>query len=553
MSRQNLIVGVPIAVSLALGPIAGPTRAGHSLEVERSQPTVSFDIDEHLMALEEMTNRKGDAALRKFLEEHIAPKYRESEGEAALLEVLALVRERCGNAGGVGINPLSGDHFRIKFETGAGAWNVDLVFGQDPDSLIESLALSSAEAPKKLAPLEWDNFEERLLEYEREGFCGSLLLARNGVVVHSRGYGLASKKPHALNGEDTLFAIGSTPIDFTKAAILLLEDRGKLTTSDLVSKYLDGIPEDKASTTIHHLMEGQSGLRNFHGIRGVDEDLDLTYIDRKEALRRIFATELLFEPGTQRAHSHSAWAVLAAVVEQASGQDYGAFLAEHIFTPLAMERTGLYPHSLGFPDTEVAVGGSHRPLGGPSTPKSWGETSWLVMGSGGMVSTTCDLYRLMKGIRDGKLLSEASQRKYWAGGLLVGGNDRGFMTAYTEGPGTQFVLCSNSHDRSGDLVSKITRALGEMVRGTEVLPFAVGIGANISPRGVEVSTVVPSSAAQEAGLREGDIVVEANGMPAKQSFEGHLEEAARTGKVLTLKIDRGGKRQTISVIPRRRG
>lgn len=56
-------------------------------------------------------------------------------------------------------------------------------------------------------------------------------------------------------------------------------------------------------------------------------------------------------------------------------------------------------------------------------------------------------------------------KKYWHGGVLAGGDDRGFFTLYNEGPGDIFIMCSNAHSRPGDHASAVGRRLAEMVMG----------------------------------------------------------------------------------------
>jgi hypothetical protein len=111
------------------------------------------------------------------------------------------------------------------------------------------------------------------------------------------------------------------------------------------------------------------------------------------------------------------------------------------------------------------VGYEGRPVGKLNIPKYWGRTSWLVMGSGGMESTPIDLYRWNQSIRLGKTLSTEAAKKYWHGGVLVGGDDRGFFCVYNEGPGDMFIMCSNAHSGPGDRISAVGRRLAAMVMG----------------------------------------------------------------------------------------
>src|SRR5262249_6077131 len=154
-------------------------------------------------------------------------------------------------------------------------------------------------------------------EVER-GFAGVVMVARDGKIVFNQAYGMANRDKKIPIKLDTIFAIGSTPIDFTKVGILLLAERGKLKLDDPLTKHFDNVPDDKRGITIRHLMTGRSGLQDFHDVPG-DQDPDHSWIDRDEAVRRIFAQQLLFEPGKGRQHSHSAWGLLAVILEKASG------------------------------------------------------------------------------------------------------------------------------------------------------------------------------------------------------------------------------------------
>src|SRR5262245_27896436 len=113
-------------------------------------------------------------------------------------------------------------------------------------------ALSADEPP----PVTWDTLEARMKWEADHGFAGVVLVARDGDVALHKAYGLANREKQSPMRPDTILAIGSTPIDFTKAGILLLAERGKLNLNDAIGKYFDNVPEDKKAITIRHLMTG---------------------------------------------------------------------------------------------------------------------------------------------------------------------------------------------------------------------------------------------------------------------------------------------------------
>ncbi len=419
-------------------------------------------------AVEALMESMGDASLRQFIETHLAPSYRSSfESQHALIEHLEALRKACRGFGGVMVDPVGDDGVLMHFMLESGEAQVMMRVDSAPPYQIVALDLQKADARPQgpeVAPITWDNLDARLTEEVAHGFAGTVLVARDGKVVLHKGYGLANRERNLSNGTETIFAIGSVPIDFTRGAILKLEEQGKLKTSDPITKYLADVPADKQAMTIEHLMERKSGLPDFHHVDG-DADKDLSWIDRDTAVKRILGASLLFPPGQGEAHSHSAWVLLAAIVEIVSRESYESYLQKNFFGPAGMTRTGNHESAERFSDDEFAVGYEGRPVGKLNIPKYWGRTSWLVMGSGGMQSTPMDLYRWNQSIRTNQTLGAAAAKKYWQGGLLAGGDDRGFFTLYNEGPGDIFIMCSNAHARQGDEVSMVGRRLAEMVMG----------------------------------------------------------------------------------------
>lgn len=298
-----------------------------------------------------------------------------------------------------------------------------------------------ADAP----PLTWDTVDDRMKAEEDAGFSGVLLVTRDGTVAHHAGYGLADRDKGKEVTADTIFAIGSVPIDFTFAGILQLINDGKLSRDDHITKFFENVPEDKQSITLDHLMTGQSGLPDFHDIP-TDRDPDHAWIDRDEAVRRIMNQKLLFEPGTDSRHSHSAWGLLAAVLEVASGQTYQDYTREHIYEPANMPDTGFF----GKNDNadRIAIGYGARSDGETNTPTHWGKTSWLVMGSGGQVSTARDLNNFLVAVYDGSLAGpDAAEHMYGdQSGMAGAGDAYGFEVRMTFAPKNRFILITNSAD-----------------------------------------------------------------------------------------------------------
>ena len=146
----------------------------------------------------------------------------------------------------------------------------------------------------------WDDVEQIVRQEVDAGFSGAVLLVRDGEVVLDKGYGFADRDQEIPNTPDTIFALGSTPIDFTHVAILQLLHQGKLRLDDPITRYFDQMQGEHAAITIDMLRTGRSGLPDFPDIPGVDEDPDHSPLSREELIDRTARAELLFEPGSER-------------------------------------------------------------------------------------------------------------------------------------------------------------------------------------------------------------------------------------------------------------
>jgi len=508
-------------------------------------------------AIERLIASGGEASLQQFIDQQLVPEYRDSFAPGALLEHLRKIRAACAEFGGVTLD-VEDQETRMTFlqETE----ETSVLFRLEPEAPYRIVALTlepTRESPRRapdLPPFTWDSLSQRLEAAAKDGFSGTVLVAREGKVVLHQSYGLADRGRARPNTNETIYAIGSVPIDFTKAAILKLAEMGKLRTSDSIGKFFTEVPADKRAMTIDHLMTGRSGLPNFHHIAGTDADYDLTWIDRPTAIRRILERSLLFPPGAGSAHSHSAWVLLAAVVEFASGQPYGEFLQQHFFAPAGMTRTGLHEDGARFDDDAFAIGYGGDSVGKLNIPKYWGPTSWLVMGSGGMQSTPHDLYLWQQAIRAGKTLSPDSAAKYFGGGVAAGGDDRGFLCMYNDaGPENVAVVCGNAHAGREDLTQAVAVRLTELARGTAPFPFVLGIEFRVeAEQGVSIARVLPGGPAERDGLKAGDLLITANGKPMRDPILPLLEPFLRSGEAITFEIERAGVRSKVTVRPKPR-
>lgn len=170
-------------------------------------------------------------------------------------------------------------------------------------------------------------------------FSGAVLLARDGQPIESRGYGMANIELGVPNSPETVFRLGSVTKQFTGMAIVLLQERGKLSVNDSICKYLSDCPQAWQPITIKNLLTHTAGIPNYTEFPDFTKTaaVDTT---AAELTNRFRDKPLQFALGEKYAYSNSGYYLLGTIIERASGKPYADFLQENIFAPLGMKQTG---------------------------------------------------------------------------------------------------------------------------------------------------------------------------------------------------------------------
>ena len=232
------------------------------------------------------------------------------------------------------------------------------------------------------------------------GFSGALLVAKDGEIVLNKGYGMAIRSEGVPNTSDTVFSTGSITKQFTAAAIMKLEMQGRLDTQDLVSKYLAGVPQDKAGLTLHNLLTHTAGVIEF-----TDHDYEPDL--RDETVKTILDAPLKYTPGEQFLYSNAGYTLLTAIVEKVSGRPYEEFLRQELFEPAGMRFTGYR-----MPDwEEKVVAHWYRGSIDNGTPLEKPYPFWNLIGNGGILSTTKDMYKWHLALLGDKVLPPEARAK----------------------------------------------------------------------------------------------------------------------------------------------
>jgi D-alanyl-D-alanine carboxypeptidase len=157
-------------------------------------------------------------------------------------------------------------------------------------------------------------------------------VVRDGKIVLNKAYGRANDR--MLTRTDQPFQIASNSKQFTAMALLLLEDEGKLSLDDHVSKFLPGITEGER-ITIRQLLSHTSGIQDFW-----PQDYSFEAMSHPTTPQGIVdrwaKKPLDFQPGDQWQYSNTGYVVAGMIAEKVSGEPLMQFLEERIFKPLRM-------------------------------------------------------------------------------------------------------------------------------------------------------------------------------------------------------------------------
>jgi CubicO group peptidase (beta-lactamase class C family) len=234
-------------------------------------------------------------------------------------------------------------------------------------------------------------------------FTGSVLIAQDGEILLSEGYGLADRSQGIPNTPQMRFHLGSISKQFTAMALLILQSQDKLSVKDPICNTIANCPAAWQEITIHHLLTHTSGLSpRLDDIMATAASDPATPPDPAYFIEITQGVPLETPPGKQYAYSNFGYILLAHIIEQVSGQSYASFLDETIFTQLNMRDTGYEDSSSG-----VAPGYANRyaVTAAPyvALPISDGE--------GQLYSTTEDLFLWDQALNTDQLLPRTEVEK----------------------------------------------------------------------------------------------------------------------------------------------
>jgi CubicO group peptidase (beta-lactamase class C family) len=249
------------------------------------------------------------------------------------------------------------------------------------------------------------------------------------------------------NDSNTIFQIGSVTKQFTAAVVMKLQEEGRLSVQDTLSKYFPSVEYAK-KITLENLLTHTSGLYDY--VADIDEEdaaIACNPVDKQLVLDLMFKHDLYFEPGTAYRYCNSGYYLLGLIIEKVSGKLYEQNVRDIIFTPLQMNHSFFDFRNIA--DSNIATGYQEITGTYQNEAAAWRWDSTVSYAAGAIYSSTGDMYKWAQAIAAKKLLNAAS----WRAMLTPHLNNYGYginadtifsKAAYTHGggiPGFISYLC----------------------------------------------------------------------------------------------------------------
>lgn len=240
------------------------------------------------------------------------------------------------------------------------------------------------------------------LEASQE-FKGAVLIARDGVILLSKGYGMADVENQVPNTPQTRYRVSWLTAPFTALAVMQLQADGKLDVGNQICDFIPDCPDYWQGITLHHLLTHTSGVADERQPWGGEVKIPDTGLERVELIKGVAP---YFQSGEQLRYSENGYIILGAIIEATSGIPYDEYLQVHIFEPLGMENTG-------YEGENIALGY------GPTGTKVPDPDILFRYSATGLFSTVEDLFLWDQALYGEKLISQEYLDKMFTGYALT--------------------------------------------------------------------------------------------------------------------------------------
>ena len=279
--------------------------------------------------------------------------------------------------------------------------------------------------------------------------AASVAIVVDGRLAYAQAYGQAQLEPPVAARADMRFSIGSISKQFAAAAILLLQQEGRLSLDDRVARFIPDVTR-AGEVTIRQLLSHTSGFQDYWP----QDYVPLFMLDSISAagiLDRWARKPLDFNPGTRWQYSNTNYVIAGLIVEKVTGMPFFEFLRSRILGPLGMQSVvnvdrGRLPQSDPTGYTRYGLG--------PVRPAPKEGNGWLFA-AGELAMTPADLAKWDIAMINQSFLSPAAYRAMETEVLLSNGTGTGYGLGVDVGMNGTHRLVSHGGEVSGFTASNM--------------------------------------------------------------------------------------------------
>jgi CubicO group peptidase (beta-lactamase class C family) len=265
----------------------------------------------------------------------------------------------------------------------------------------------------------------------------SVSVVQHGRVVLTKAYGSARLDPRTPATTDMRYALGSISKQFTAAAMLLLQQEGKLRIDDPVGKYVPGLSRGN-EVTIRQILSHTSGYQDFWPQDYLMEPMKQD-APAQSIMDRWAKQPLDFEPGTRWQYSNTGFVLAGMIVEKVSGMPFFQFIQTRILNPLGLSSARDFDRNPRAPDATGYI----RYALGPLRPALDAGKGWMY-GAGMLAMTAGDLAKWDISLINRSLLAPASYSEMFRETTLKNGAPSSYgLGVFTRMAGTHFFIEHN--------------------------------------------------------------------------------------------------------------
>ena len=265
-------------------------------------------------------------------------------------------------------------------------------------SFVLSLTISAQDLTKQ--------FDEIVSQHYISNTPGAtILVAKNGKTIYRKAIGKSSLELDVDMIPENVFMLASITKQFTAVSILMLEEQGKLSLDDPITKFIPDYPTLGKTITVHHLLNHTSGIKSYTGIGNLVEVArnDMTL----DELIDYFKNEPMdFDPGEEFRYNNSGYVLLGKIIEVISKDTYENFIEKNIFEHLGMENSS-------YGNNRELV--KNRVEGYEQNENGYVNASYLSMtlpyAAGSLISTIDDMQKWQNALANNTFIKATTLRK----------------------------------------------------------------------------------------------------------------------------------------------